>query len=55
MNDTVTGLIDSIAKEDTVSSAQIFNDLMMSRVSTLVDSRRAEVAKTMFTPTPEAE
>lgn len=46
-NQTVT-LIDAIASGDTISSAQHFNGVLLSKVSELIDSRRQEVAQGMF-------
>lgn len=48
MTDQTVTLIDAIASGDTISSAQLFNDALLSKVSDLIDSRRQEVAQSMF-------
>lgn len=42
-------LINAINSGDTLASAQLFNDALMSKVSELIDTRRQEIAQSMFT------
>lgn len=51
MNDQTINLIDAIASGDTILSAQLFNDALMSKVADLIDNRRQEVAQEMFEAT----
>lgn len=48
MADQTVTLIDAISSGDTIASAQLFNDALMSRVSDLIDDRRQEVAQNIF-------
>ncbi len=48
MTEQTIELINAIASNDTIASAQLFNDAVMSRVSDIIDARRQEVAQGMF-------
>lgn len=53
-NESTIDLLNSINSGDTINSAQLFNDALMSKVSELIDLRRQEVAQSMFeAKTPE--
>lgn len=47
-NNQTISLIDAISQGDTIGSAQLFGDALLSKVSDLIDSRRQEVAQNMF-------
>ena len=47
-NESVISLIDAIAGADTITSAKLFSDAIMSKVTDMIDARREEVAQSMF-------
>lgn len=51
----VRELVDAIASGDTIDIQSKFNDEMSSRLSTVLDVYKTELAKNMFNPQREVE
>lgn len=52
---SVRELVDAIANGDTIEIQNQFNDQMSSRLSTVLDVYKTELAKNMFNPHREVE
>jgi hypothetical protein len=55
MNETVQNLVDAIASGDALGTQNAFAAAMAEKLSTRLDTMRADVAQSMFTQVTEVE
>ena len=55
MNETVHNLVDAIASGDALGTQNAFAAAMAEKLSTRLDTMRADVAQSMFTQVTEVE